>query len=199
MNDEIKNWNNRYVTNDMPWNSGLPSLQLATILKKHNINPCRALDLGCGTGTNSLFLAKEGFEVTGVDCAAEALIIAQKRSDEEGQQIDFIETDLSQWNPQFEPFNFIFDRGCFHCVRKTGLEGFLKMLKNVSQSGTYYLALTGNANDVEQEHGPPQLTKEEIENDLGSLFEIIDLHEFHFEDADHVQGPLGWSALMRRK
>ena len=42
--------------------------------------PCRALELGCGTGTNSVWLAQQGFEVTGIDLAPLAVEQAEQRA-----------------------------------------------------------------------------------------------------------------------
>ncbi|MBL7201233.1 MAG: methyltransferase domain-containing protein [Anaerolineae bacterium] len=50
----------------MPWETG-PREELVGLVDSGRIAPCRAIDLGCGTGSNSIFLAQRGFEVTGVD------------------------------------------------------------------------------------------------------------------------------------
>ena len=83
MTEHISNWNNRYIENDTPWDSGLASKQLGIILERYNIQPGRVLDLGCGTGTNSIYLAQKRFEVTAVDCSSEAIDIAKAKAEKE--------------------------------------------------------------------------------------------------------------------
>ncbi len=56
----------------MPWESG-PRSELVELVSSGRLAPCRALDLGCGSGANAVFLAEHGFEVTGADFAAAAL------------------------------------------------------------------------------------------------------------------------------
>lgn len=197
MSEENENWNSRYIEEDTPWDSGIPSQQMIRIIEEKQIEPCRAIDIGCGTGTNAIYLAKQGFNVTAVDFSIKAISIAKVKSETAGCQIEFIQADLGQWTPEMEPFDFIFDRGCYHTVRRSNVDGFLRMVNCISGPETRYLSLTGNANDTKQVEGPPQLTKEEIESELGSIFEILDLQEFHFEDKDHLQGPLGWSVFMK--
>ena len=49
-----------------PWEIG-PRQELVELVEKGNLTPCRAIDLGCGTGANAIFLAQQGFDTTGVD------------------------------------------------------------------------------------------------------------------------------------
>jgi 2-polyprenyl-3-methyl-5-hydroxy-6-metoxy-1,4-benzoquinol methylase len=60
-------WNDRYRDDDLPWDTGRPSSELQRVVGQDAVRPCRALELGCGTGTNSVWLAQQGFEVTGID------------------------------------------------------------------------------------------------------------------------------------
>src|SRR5262245_20756022 len=64
---ELTEWNARYWDGSLPWDTGRPSSELQRLIVQHTIMPCRVLELGCGTGTNSVWLAQMGFEVTGID------------------------------------------------------------------------------------------------------------------------------------
>ena len=59
------------------------------------------LDAGCGTGTEALWLAEKGWDVTAADISATALAEARARAAAagEGERVDWVETDLSQWEP----------------------------------------------------------------------------------------------------
>lgn len=193
-----RDWEQRYRDGETPWDSGLVSRELQRVVRESAIKPCRALELGCGTGTNALFLARRGFDVTAVDCAALALDQARARAAAAGVAVNWIEADVQHFGAELEPFPFVFDRGCYHCCRRVDLPGWLATLRNVTRPGSIYLSLTGNANE-QTEHGPPRLTEAEIRADLGDLFDFEFIREFHFEDAGGVQGPLGWSCLMLRR
>lgn len=60
-----------------------------------------ALDAGCGTGTEALWLAEQGWDVTAADISATALAEARARAAAAGagERVDWVETDLSQWEP----------------------------------------------------------------------------------------------------
>src|SRR5579871_280525 len=111
MNDAA-HWNDRYETEDLPWDTGFPSTELRRVLRERKLTPCRALDLGCGTGTNSVWLAQQGFEVTGMDFAALAIEQAQERARQAGVNVRFVCGDVLQPPDLGAPFGFFFDRGC---------------------------------------------------------------------------------------
>jgi SAM-dependent methyltransferase len=190
-------WNERYVANELPWDSGVPSKELSRVLDEERIMPCRAVELGCGTGTNSVYLASRGFDVAGVDCSPVALEQARKKATAAGSNARFLEAELCRFNLQVEPFDFVFDRGCYHSVRRMDIAGFLRTLRQLSKPGTRYLMLAGNANEVGP--GPPRGHEHEIRIDLEGLFEIQFIREFRFEVPDPPEGFLAWSCLMTRR
>lgn len=68
---------------------------IEALFKKYNYQPKTILDLGCGTGGHALMLARRGYKVTGVDRSASMLAIAQKKTEKEGLEIEFIEGDIT--------------------------------------------------------------------------------------------------------
>jgi methyl halide transferase len=194
-----RDWEERYREGTTPWDSGIPSKELQRVLAEQGISAGRALELGCGTGTNAVYLAQQGFDVTAVDCAALALERAHEKAAAAGVTVNWIEADVQNFGADLEPFEFVFDRGCYHCCRRVDLPGYLATLQNVTRSGSRYLSLCGNANEQTEGQGPPRVTEDEIRTELGGLFEIDQIREFHFEDPGGVAGPLGWSVLMTRR
>src|SRR3954462_3180467 len=112
-------WNDRYRDGNLPWDTGRPSSELQHVLIRNAIGPCRALELGCGTGTNCVWLAQQGFDVTGVDVAPLAVERAQARARAAGVKAQFAVADLLQMPELHGPFAFFFDRGCYHAVRRS--------------------------------------------------------------------------------
>ncbi|MBI1825940.1 MAG: class I SAM-dependent methyltransferase [Planctomycetes bacterium] len=203
MQDTI-NWNERYSTKQTPWDSGKHSIELERVLNERLVKPCRMLEIGCGTGTNAIFLAKRGFTVTAVDVSPLAVEQAKTKGKQAGANIDFRVADVMSGTDLGPPFDFVFDRGVYHHVRTFDLWGFLSALSRLTKSGGQYLTLAGNANDrhTPPEGGPPVVRTVEICSELTSLFDLAQLREFTF-DGVVVDGkaitPLGWSALFRRR
>jgi len=96
------------------------------------------------------------------------------------------------------PFDFVFDRGCYHAARRIDQPGFIKTLNRLTRPGSRYLMLAGNANE-KSEPGPPTMSEAEIHGELEPLFEIQFLREFRFEVPNPPEGFLAWSCLMTRR
>ena len=86
----MKDWDTRYKTRGAA--SGLPAEFLTEAVK--DSKPGHALDLACGAGSNAVFLASRGWQVTGVDASSEGLKIAKARATALGLEIDLIKADL---------------------------------------------------------------------------------------------------------
>lgn len=193
-----RDWQAKYRDGNTPWDSGLPSKELIRVLAENPIGGSRVLELGCGTGTNAVYLAGRGFEVTAVDCSPLALDSARRKARDAGVRVDWVDADVQRFGADLEPFDFVFDRGCYHCCRRVDLNGYLETLRNATRAGSHFLCLAGNANEL-SEQGPPRVTEQQLRGDFSELFDVHVIREFHFEDAGGIQGPLGWSALMVRK
>ena len=82
---QIARWNEIYRSPTPPsWDIGRPAIDLVRAVESGLIKPCRAVDLGCGSGTNAIYLAGKGFDVTGIDLSSTALSIAQKKAQQAG-------------------------------------------------------------------------------------------------------------------
>src|SRR5262249_28041278 len=150
-----------------------------------------AIDLGCGLGTHSIWLAQQGFDVTGVDISPLAIEGARERAAAVGVRVRFLAADLLDPPDLGGPYGFFFARGCYHIVRGIGLRRYLETREKITPPGGVGLVLTGNAN--EPRTGPPVVTEGEIRGELGGLFEIVRLREFRFDPSDSEPGrPLGW-------
>src|SRR5262245_14021563 len=78
--------------------------------------PSKALDLGCGTGRDAVYLARRGWEVTGVDVVPRAIARARVRAAEAQVRVRFLEGDVTRL-PALglgTGYGLIFDAGCFH-------------------------------------------------------------------------------------
>jgi methyl halide transferase len=195
---EVDRWENRYVTGDTPWETGHRSTELERVIIEEKIGPCTAIDLGCGTGANAVWLAELGFDVTAIDISPTAIDRGRMKKASRGVRVRFLTGDvLDPPDDIGGPYGFFFDRGCYHIVRSVDLARFLKTLEHITAPGSLGLLLTGNSN--EPRTGPPVVSEEEIRTELGSLFEITRLREFRFDDVPGFPNrPLGWSCLLRR-
>jgi hypothetical protein len=130
-----------------------------------------------------------------------AIDLAREKSRPLALKLQFRVADFRRLNP-VEPFPFVFDSGLYHCVRRELLDDWLSFLDRVTQPGSLWLTLTGNANERRPgDHGPPRVRASELCAELEPLLELIELRETHFEAGADREGwhPLAWSALLRRR
>jgi len=192
-------WNDHYRLGHLPWDTGQPSSELLRVFSHYSVQRCRVLEIGCGTGTNSVWLAQQGFDVTGIDLAPLAIEQAEKRAHAAGVTVQFMVADVLAMPELVNPFDFFFDRGCYHAVRRTAPEQYATSVARQLVTGGRGLILAGNAKEPHVP-GPPVVTEEQIRHDLGSSFHILDLHEFRFDEAPGVpERFLGWSCLIEKR
>src|SRR5262249_347458 len=162
------------------------------------MEPCREVELGCGTGSNSVWLARQGFAITGIDISPTAIGRARARAAAVNAQVSFVQADVTQPLGLGKPFEFFFDPACYHAVRRGDAVGFLKTLNQITAPGSIGIVLAGNAREA-RKPGPPAVSEEMIRVELGRDFDILSLEEFRF-DQDEPDGyrPLGWSSVLQK-
>ena len=106
------NWDQLYQDKFTPWDIKRPDSHLATIVKNVPIKPCKVLELGCGTGTNAIWLAQQGFTVTAIDLSQTAIEQARAKGGAEG--CTFVLADFFDDPLPGTDFDFVFDLGCLH-------------------------------------------------------------------------------------
>src|SRR4051812_48960455 len=116
---ELNRWEDRYQKGDTPWETGLPSSELQRVLAEATIQPGRAVELGCGTGASAVWLSSQGFDVTALDLSAAAIDRAHQRAKDANVRVNFLVADVLRPPTDLTgPFDFFFDRGCYHAVRR---------------------------------------------------------------------------------
>ncbi len=197
--EEIKRYQTRYETGDTPWESGRPDKNLADYLKSAHLPGEKALEIGCGTGENAIFLAKNSFQVTATEIVPLALEKAREKAEKQGVSINFLLLDLMDEDVPDGPFDFAFDRGCFHHydTHDKRLEFARRLSKQLAKDGIW-MSLAGNADEIRQGKGPPQRTATEIAAAVEPYFKILLLKAGHF-DSNMNPPPRCWILVAQKR
>jgi cyclopropane fatty-acyl-phospholipid synthase-like methyltransferase len=99
----------------------------------------RALDLGCGTGTQSLYLAQHGWNVVGIDLAPKAIELARQKASTMTTAVDFRVSDVTRLEFLREPFDLVIDVGCFHGLGAAEHRRYAQNLARLTHSGSLFL------------------------------------------------------------
>jgi len=90
----------------------------------------RALDVGCGSGRDAVYLAKHGWQVTGVDFADTGLKAARQRAQEEGVEVQWVKGDVAELGGLglASGYDLLYDLGCMHLLPDAGRRGLARGL-----------------------------------------------------------------------
>jgi ubiquinone/menaquinone biosynthesis C-methylase UbiE len=97
-----------------PWDSGISPPELLQFIAAHPAG--RALDLGCGTGTNVVTLARHGWAVSGMDFAPRAIQLARQKVRAAAVRATLSVGDVTILAGLDGPFDLALDIGCFHGI-----------------------------------------------------------------------------------
>ena len=128
----------RYLSGHVPWDTGITPPEITRLIEQEKLPPGRAIDLGCGTGTNAIYLAKHGWHVTGVDYIPKPIHIARRKAQEAGvaAQTRFMVGDVTQLaSTGLEQFDLAVDIGCGHSLPTAKRSAYARCLAQVLKPG----------------------------------------------------------------
>jgi cyclopropane fatty-acyl-phospholipid synthase-like methyltransferase len=120
-----------------PWDTGISPPELIEYIQENQ--PGTALDLGCGTGTNVITLAKHGWSPTGVDFSMQAIRKAKRKSKKEGVNIRFYKDDVSRLKTIDSKFDLVLDIGCFHSLGQAQKYRYMENIDRLLNEGGDFL------------------------------------------------------------
>lgn len=125
-------WEKKYAAGHMeryPWDV-VVSFVFQNLPKDKSRSVVRILEVGCGTGSNLWFAAREGFSVAGVDGSRTAIDVAQKRFKQDGLVGDLRVADFTSLPFDDNEFDLVIDRGSLVCC---GLEMAKQAISEISR------------------------------------------------------------------
>jgi SAM-dependent methyltransferase len=157
------------------WDTGVPRPELADLVDGRA--PGRALDLGCGTGTDALYLAGRGWEATGIDFAPEAIAAARKKADDAGVKAVFVVGDASRLHEAGlrGPYDLLLDIGCYHTIPAGRRDAYVAGAAAAARPGAdFYLAGIADPPRLWRLLGAHGIGADEIKSRFGPYFSVAD-------------------------
>jgi ubiquinone/menaquinone biosynthesis C-methylase UbiE len=142
-----------------PWDSGISPPELLEFINTHPAD--KAIDLGCGTGTNVITLARAGWQVTGVDFAPKAIRIARQKLKKVNIQADLHVGDVTKLKDISGRYMFALDIGCFHSLPQSDRREYLTQLDRILSPNGFWLLYSFISPNTH--HSLPGLGKAEID------------------------------------
>jgi SAM-dependent methyltransferase len=144
--------------------------------------PGRALDVGCGSGRDAVFLASHGWQVTAAEVVDKALTTAKRRAAEEGVDVEWVRANVAELGRLgLQPgYNLLYDFGCIQGLPDPARKGAAAGLTELAAPGATLLLLAFKAR--RRIVLPRGMDKEDIVALLGDAWEIQHRRSFVTEE-----------------
>ena len=156
------------------WDTGITPPEVVAVIEGTVAVPAgRALDLGCGTGTNVIYLAHHGWEAIGVDFSPAAIQQAQQKA-KDTPGATFVEGDVSQLSHLGieGPFDFVLDIGCFHGLPVHSRQAYAQEVARFTRPGALFMIWAIASDRLPFLPGVPVMQDKEIAERFGQDFTL---------------------------
>lgn len=192
-------YKNKNNSKELPWDIYTHDPELEKVLKNISIEKNdKALDIGCGLGYDSVYLASKGLKVTGIDISKNAIVLASKLNS--NLNVEYITSDLFNYEEKIK-FNLVYDRGCFHNNHYMIDEYFKKVNKLITDNGNLII-ITGNSNLYYKNSlftKPETVKISQIEKASCKYFNIFLVQEINFMLNPNYENTSGWLFWLKPK
>ncbi len=178
-----------------PWDTGVPPPELRQLVEGTEARkPGRALDLGCGTGTNAVYMANHGWDVVGIDFVPRAVAMARAKVEAANVKSRIILGDVTKLDELGvgNGFSLVFDLGCLHSIPESRRDSYARGVTDVTLPGADFLVFGfyRSPNRLAR----LKLTREELEQRFGAGWDVI--RAWGGERPEEL--PARWYHLRRR-
>jgi SAM-dependent methyltransferase len=175
----------------LPWHRDRPGQVLSSVVGLRR-GSGRALDVGCGAGTLSIWLAGQGIEVTGIDLFPEAIAIARSMESAKQVSVKFLTADLFRYAAD-RPFDLVFDSGCLHSLVGGDVASYKRqLLRWLAFDGDYMLEHWGKRHALDwRPIGPRRRSQVRIERFLAPELRLVETEVVDF------RAPLPFGPMVR--
>jgi SAM-dependent methyltransferase len=156
-----------------PWEHEEAPEQLKNLTEGQAMPVGRALDIGCGTGSDAVYMAAQGWTVTAVDGIGQALSKARERARAKEVEVNWVHGDVCRLKELGigESFTLALDRGCFHDFTDDQRDQYARGVRAVTSSDAVLLMFAFQPR--KRGLGPRGITAEELMGHFGQDWELL--------------------------
>jgi len=211
--DERVRWNNFFANlkADHPLSTQLPAESLVTYLRDNKIKAGNALDIGCGNGRDSIFLAQHGFRVDALDISDEAVTLTSRNAKEKGVTVQAHRCALFDFDVEAASYDLVHDSGLLHHLFPHRRPQYIDYVSRALKTGGFLSLVLFNekmgttANDWElyekrSMEGGMSYPLDKLTTCLGQKFKLIEYRDMkNYSAHDQVFGHDFLAASLWRK
>ncbi|MHA2355072.1 MAG: class I SAM-dependent methyltransferase [Candidatus Thorarchaeota archaeon] len=181
-----------------PWDIGHPQGVVVELYEGGDLTG-RVLDVGCGTGENAIYLASRGSDVVGIDFTQRAIEIAQVKSFERDEDVEFLVGDVLELDYHFREAEFdgVLGSGLFHTLTDEERPIYVEQVARVLTPGGSFFMLCFSVKQPGMT-GPRRLSMKEITESFQERFRINYIRDAVYESNVHDPGAKGYLVSATR-
>jgi SAM-dependent methyltransferase len=157
----------------VPWDGHPLAKSLQDLVEGDGaLGPGAALDLGCGTGDSSIYLAKNGWRVTGVDFVARAVDKARAKAEANKVAVNFVRADVTRLSSEGigSTFGLIVDNGCLHGMSADDRDAYVREVTAVAAPDARLLLVEFIPGGT---YGVPGIDPDEVKRRFGADWTLL--------------------------
>lgn len=177
------------------WVAGTASPELIKLIWEGAIKPgMKVLEVGCGVGTESVFMAVRGMNVTGIDLSDAAVLLAKQLADFYGVDAEFKQGDATNLAFEDQSFDVVCDQGVFHHLRDEERENYAREIARVLKPKGQFV-LRSFSDKIPGGPQPRRISSKELMSTFLPYFDIEHLERVLSFSTAQRDKPLGWFSL----
>ncbi len=123
--------------------------ELVELIETEKIKPCKSIDIGCGEGYYSIYLASKGFDITGIDLSEMAIQYAKENATSRRVNVHFEIMDIDDLEQSKERFDFVLEWGLLHHIMPLQRQKYVENINKLLNQGGKYLSVCFNEQSPE--------------------------------------------------
>ena len=184
-----------YRDGPTPWVTGTAGTHIVRVVTEGIVkHGNRVLDVGCGYGTDIVFMALQGVQAVGLDTASEALAKGRTLAETYGTVVAWTQGDSLTLPYASETFDAIVDQGCFHHIQPDRRQRYAAEMGRVLRAGGAYM-MSGFSDRIPAGPGPWRLSSRDILETFLPYLECEELFRFQYPVKSYEWQ---WWSLWRR-
>lgn len=179
----------------IPWEIKTVDPNLKQFLDSIDLNTGKLLELGSGSGYDSVYLADHGFDVTAIDVSEDVIALSKKIH--VNSKVNFIAVDFFQDSTD-KKFDVIYDRGFLHNYKNRLQEIFKKLNTLLTDNGKLIIITGSPCQPIIESCMPPPIFLGEIEYYSSNFFKIVLAKEVPFITDANFENCLGYMFVLEK-
>jgi cyclopropane fatty-acyl-phospholipid synthase-like methyltransferase len=158
----------------------------------------KILEIGCGLGSESVFMAARGMDVTALDISEAAVNRGKQIADAYGIHVNWIAADLLETDLFNEDFDILTDQGCFHHMHENERELYMKKVVKYLKPGGMFI-LRSFSDKIPGGPQPRRVSSDDMISTFHKHFKLEHMERILSFSSERYEKPISWFTIWYKR